>query len=80
VTMKRVKESDRNRLEGSIRRAYLGGWKSLDLIVGVIVSSMFKGKDLKAILDEVEQNSTLDNAKKEGVKQLRTELKNKGFL
>jgi len=80
VTMKRVKESDRNRLEGSIRRAYLGGWKSLDWIVGVIESSMFKGKDLKAILDEVEQNSTLDNAKKEGMKQLRTELKNKGFL
>jgi len=78
--MKTVKESDRNRLGGDIRRAYLGGWTSLDWVIGVVESSMFRGKDLKAILDEVEQNSTLDDAKKERMKELKTELKNKGFL
>jgi hypothetical protein len=78
--MKSVKESDRNRLEGSIRRAYLGGWKSIAWIVGVIRSSTFSGEALEAILAQAEQESSLDEAKKQKMGELRTELKSKGLL
>jgi hypothetical protein len=80
MKIKSLEESDRNRVEGSIRRAYLGGWKSLAWIVGIIRSSMFSGESLRAILDQVEQESNLDEAKKQKMTELRTELKNKGLL
>ena len=76
--MKSLKESDRNRVEGSIRRAYLGGWKSIAWIVDVIRSSTFSGETLEAILAQVESN--LDEAKKQKMRELRTELKNKDLL
>jgi hypothetical protein len=77
---KSPEESDSNRVEDSIRRAYLGGWKSLAWIVGIIRSSMFSGENLRAILDQVEQESNLDETKKQKMSELRTELKNKGLL
>ncbi len=80
MKMKSVKESDRNRVEGSIRRAYLGGWKSIEWIVGVIRSSTFSGETLKAILAQVERESKLDEARKQKMHELRTELKSKGLL
>ena len=80
MKIKSLEESDRNRVEGSIRRAYLGGWKSLAWIVGVIRSSMFSGENLKAILTQVEQESNLDEAKKQKMRELRAELKNKALL
>jgi len=78
--MKSVKESDRNRVEGSIRRAYLGGWKSVTWIVGIIHASTFRGETLEAILAQVEQESSLDEAKKQQMSELRIELKSEGLL
>jgi len=80
MKMKSLKESDRNRVEGSIRRAYLGGWKSTAWIVGVIHSSTFSRETLEAILAQIEQESNLDEAKKQKMSELRTELKSKGLL
>ena len=78
--MKTLEESDRTRVEGNIRRAYLGGWKSLAWIVGIIRSSAFSGENLEDILVQVEQESGLDEAKKLKMSELRTELKNKSLL
>lgn len=80
IKSKSLEESDRNRVEDSVRRAYLGGTESLAWIVGIIRSSMFSGENLKAILDRVEQESNLDEAKKQKMNELRTELKNNRFL
>ena len=80
MKIKSLEESDRNRVEGSIRRAYLGGWKSLAWIVGIIRSSAFSGENLEDILVQVEQESGLDEAKKLKMSELRTELKNKSLL
>jgi ABC-type iron transport system FetAB ATPase subunit len=80
VKIKSLEESDRNRVEDSVRRAYLGGTQSLAWIIGIIRSSMFSGETLSVILDRVEENSALDEAKKRKMNELRTELKNKGFL
>jgi hypothetical protein len=78
--MKSLKESDRNRVAGSIRRAYLGGWKSIAWVVGVIRSSTFSGETLATILAQVEQESSLDEVKKQKMRELRIELKSKGLL
>jgi hypothetical protein len=80
MEMKSLKESDRNRVEGSIRRAYLGGWKSIAWIVGVIRSSTFSSETLEVILAQIERESSLDEAKKQKMGELRTELKSKGLL
>ena len=77
---KSPEESDSNRVEDSVRRAYLGGWKSLAWIVGIIRSSMFSGENLIAILDRVEQESNLDEAKKQKMSELRTELKKQQLM
>lgn len=80
MKIKSLEESDSNRVEDSVRRAYLGGTQSLAWMVGIIRSSMFTGEALGAILDRVEQESHLDETKKQKLNELRTELKNKRLL
>lgn len=80
MKIKSLEESDRNRVEESICRAYLGDKKSLAWILGIIRSSMFTGEGLKAILDQVQRDSVMDETKKQKMTELRIELKNKGFF
>lgn len=80
MKIKSLDESDRNRVEDSVRRAYLGGTQSLAWMVGIIRSSMFRGESLEAVLAQAEQVSNLDEPKKQKMSELRTELKNKGLL
>jgi hypothetical protein len=80
MKIKSLEESDRNRVEDSVRRAYLGGSQSLPWIIGIIRSSKFSGESLKAILDQVEQETSMDELKERRMTELRDELKKRGFL
>ena len=80
MKFKWLEGADRNHIAEIIRTSYLGERQSLAWTVGMIASSKFSGEDLVAILDLLDQDSALDETKKQKMFKLRTELKNKSLL
>ena len=80
MTIRSFEESERKRLEDTIRRAYLDDKQSLAWTVGTIASSPVRGEKLRSVVEEVELASPMDKRRELKMIRLRTELKNKGML
>jgi hypothetical protein len=80
VTIRSLEDSERKRLEDTIRKAYLDDKQSLAWTVGTIASSPVRGESLRSVVDEVELASPMDERRELKMIRLRKELQNKGML
>jgi hypothetical protein len=80
MTIRSIEESERKRLEDTIRRAYLDDKQTLAWTVGTIASSPVRGESLRSVVEQVELASPMDKRKELKMIRLRSELKNRGML
>jgi hypothetical protein len=80
VKIRSLEDSERKRLEDTIRKAYLDDKQSLAWTVGTIASSPVRGESLRSVVDDVELASPMDERRELKMIRLRKELRNKGML